>query len=100
MITAEQKPIDEIRGMMAPYRRVLVLGPGCKKCESLFDRAREVLEQMGQADVELEHVKDLDEITAYGPVVTPALVIYDQLVSSGRVPSHRSPRDILSRHLT
>lgn len=28
MITAEQKPIDEIRGMMTPYGRVLVLGCG------------------------------------------------------------------------
>jgi len=28
MITAEQKPIDEIREMIAPYKRVLVLGCG------------------------------------------------------------------------
>ena len=28
MITAEQKPIEEIRGMMAPYKRVLALGCG------------------------------------------------------------------------
>jgi len=28
MITAEQKPIEEIREMIAPYRRVLVLGCG------------------------------------------------------------------------
>lgn len=28
MITAEQKPLDEIRGTLTPYRRVLVLGCG------------------------------------------------------------------------
>jgi len=28
MITAEQKPMDEIRGMLAPYKRVLALGCG------------------------------------------------------------------------
>ena len=28
MITAERKPIDEIRAMIAPYKRVLVLGCG------------------------------------------------------------------------
>ena len=28
MITAEQKPIDEIREMIAPYRRILVVGCG------------------------------------------------------------------------
>ena len=28
MITAEQKPIDEIRGMIAPYKRILTLGCG------------------------------------------------------------------------
>ncbi len=30
MITAEQKPMDEIRGMIAPYKRILVLG--CASC--------------------------------------------------------------------
>lgn len=30
MITAEQKPIDEIREMIAPYRRILALG--CASC--------------------------------------------------------------------
>ncbi|MBW1732571.1 MAG: hypothetical protein DRH11_16865 [Deltaproteobacteria bacterium] len=30
MITAEQKPIDEIRKMIAPYKRILVLG--CASC--------------------------------------------------------------------
>jgi ferredoxin len=28
MITAEQKPMDEIRGMIAPHKRILVLGCG------------------------------------------------------------------------
>ncbi len=28
MITAEEKPIEEIREMMAPYKRILVLGCG------------------------------------------------------------------------
>jgi len=30
MITGEQKPIDEIREMIAPYKRILVLG--CASC--------------------------------------------------------------------
>ena len=30
MITAEQKPMDEIRAMIAPYKRILVLG--CNSC--------------------------------------------------------------------
>jgi len=30
MITAEQKPIEEIRGMIAPYKRILALG--CDSC--------------------------------------------------------------------
>jgi len=28
MITAEQKPIDEIREMIAPYKKILALGCG------------------------------------------------------------------------
>ncbi|HIJ41225.1 MAG TPA: hypothetical protein HPP90_09145, partial [Deltaproteobacteria bacterium] len=30
MITAEQKPVEEIREMIAPFKRILVLG--CASC--------------------------------------------------------------------
>lgn len=41
MITAEQKPIDEIREMIAPYKRILVLGCGSCVAECAAGGERE-----------------------------------------------------------
>ncbi len=42
MITAEQKPIDEIRKMIAPYRKLLVLGCGSCVAECAAGGEKEV----------------------------------------------------------
>ncbi len=42
MITAEQKPIDEIRKMIAPYKRLLVLGCGSCVAECAAGGEKEV----------------------------------------------------------
>ena len=75
---------------------VKVLGPGCPRCHELRERVFRVLTSMGLA-VELEEVKDLAEITARGVVVTPALIINDQVVCSGRVPSEAQIKGWLSQ---
>ena len=80
-------------------RRVLILGPGCRKCEALYERTTQVLQAMGRTDVRAEQVKDLDEITAFGPVVTPALVVDGSVVLSGRLPTETALRSLLTRHL-
>ena len=64
----------------------MVLGAGCAKCEALFDRAREVLTEMGQ-EAELLKVTDLQQMIAYGVFMTPALVIDGEIISTGGLPS-------------
>lgn len=64
---------------------VKVLGPGCAKCEKLFDEARKAVEQSG-TDATLIKVDKLDDIIAYGVMITPALVIDDMVRSTGKVP--------------
>lgn len=78
---------------------VRVLGPGCRRCDTLYERVARVLDEMDRADVGVEHVKDPDRILDYGPVLTPALIIDDLLVLSGRVPSEASLRELLGKHL-
>lgn len=87
----EPKPTDG--------HHVLVLGPGCKRCDALYEATARVLEEAGRSDVTLERVKHLDDIAEFGPILTPALVINDQLVLSGRVPSEGSLRKTIERHL-
>lgn len=64
---------------------VEVLGPGCRKCEKLYELVKEVTADCPERFT-ITHVKDLNQITAYGPVLTPALVIDGAVVSAGRVP--------------
>jgi len=64
-----------------------VLGPGCRKCERLYEIVQEVASAEGVGCFTVTHVKDLNQITAYGPILTPALVIDGAVVSAGRVPT-------------
>jgi hypothetical protein len=55
----------------------------------LAELTEAVVEDLELPDVHVKRVKKLDEIVAYGPMLTPALVIEGKLVSSGTVPSKR-----------
>jgi excisionase family DNA binding protein len=83
----------------AAAHRVLILGPGCRKCDALQSLAARVLQSMGRGDVVVERVKDLDDVAAFGPVLTPGLVVDGQLVLSGRVPNEVSLRKLLAERL-
>ena len=65
---------------------IKILGSGCANCKKLEAVAREAATQ---ANIEAEFVKvtDIKEIIAYDVIATPALVINDKVVSSGRLPA-------------
>lgn len=65
---------------------IRILGPGCVSCNRLEEIVRSVLDQKGIA-ADIEHVKDLDEIWRYGVMNTPALVINERVLCSGRLPT-------------
>jgi small redox-active disulfide protein 2 len=64
---------------------VKVLGPGCPNCDKLEQMLYTVMTAEGIAG-DVEHVKDLNKIAAYGMVATPALVINGEVKSVGRLP--------------
>jgi small redox-active disulfide protein 2 len=68
--------------------KIKVLGPGCAKCKKLFAETEKALAASG-VDAELEKVEKIDEIVAYGVMMTPALVIDGKVVTSGRVLSSK-----------
>lgn len=79
--------------------QVLVLGPGCQRCDALYDATVRVLAGAGLRDVRVERVKHLDDIVEYGPVLTPALVVDGRVVTAGRVPNDATLARMLQRHL-
>jgi small redox-active disulfide protein 2 len=65
--------------------QIKVLGAGCANCHSMEQRATEALAQLGD-DGMVELITDFAEISRYGVMSTPALVVDDRVVLSGRVP--------------
>jgi small redox-active disulfide protein 2 len=66
--------------------KIKVLGPGCAKCKKLYAEAEKAVAASGVA-ADLEKVEKIDEIVAYGVMMTPALVIDGKVVVSGRAAS-------------
>jgi small redox-active disulfide protein 2 len=67
---------------------IVVLGPGCARCNRLEQTVKQALTEMG-LPASVEHVTDIKEIAKYGFVSTPALVINGTIVSKGTVPSSK-----------
>ena len=64
---------------------IKILGGGCPKCERLESLVREAAGELG-VEATLTKVKEIDAIMAYDVVSTPALVIDEEVKSSGRIP--------------
>ncbi len=63
---------------------IKVLGTGCPKCKMLESNVRTALQETGTS-AEVVKVDKLHEIMEYDVMMTPALVIDDQVQSAGRV---------------
>jgi len=65
--------------------KVKILGTGCQKCRKLFSEAEKAVAASG-IEAEIEKVERIEDIMKYGVVMTPALVIDEEVKVSGRVP--------------
>ena len=64
---------------------IKILGTGCKKCQTLEAKVREVVQQ-NNIDAVVEKVTDLSEIMNYRIMMTPGLVIDEKVKSYGIIP--------------
>ena len=64
---------------------IKVLGPGCVNCEKLEKEVKDTLAELNIA-ADVQKVTDMNQITEHGVMMTPALVINDEVKVSGRVP--------------
>ncbi len=66
--------------------QIKILGTGCAKCQRLEQLTREVVAELG-VEAEFDHVRDMQAIMAYPVMTTPALVIDEEVMVFGRMPS-------------
>ena len=78
--------MSEIQTPSAKTLTVKILGPGCANCRRLEANTRSAVEQLHVSAV-IEKVEDIGDIMSYGIMRTPGLIVDDQVVISGRVPS-------------
>ena len=75
--------------------KVQILGSGCDKCEKLAANVREAAAKLG-LECEIEKVTDINEITAFGVMMTPALAIDGKVVSVGKVLSPEKAAELMT----
>jgi small redox-active disulfide protein 2 len=75
--------------------KIKVLGPGCANCVNLEKATRAAVAELG-IDAEIEKVTDYAAIAGYGIMSTPGLVVDEQVVLSGRVPTAAQVRELLA----
>lgn len=76
---------------------IKVLGTGCAKCKSLEKLTNEVITESG-ITATVEKVEDILKIMQFGVMSTPALVINQKVVLSGRLPSATELKEILLKN--
>jgi len=74
---------------------IKILGSGCDKCRSLEAAARAAVAEL-ELDAEFDEVTDPAEIASWGVMSTPALVVDDEVVLVGRVPTAADVKALLA----
>lgn len=75
---------------------IKVLGPGCPKCKTTHNNVLEALKQSG-LEAEVTKVEDIEEMMKYNVLVTPVLVIDEEIKIKGRVAQVNEIIDFLKK---
>lgn len=91
--TKEKKEISVKKdGVM----NVKILGSGCKNCLTLTENVKSALNDM-KIEANIEKVTDFKEISSYGILSTPGLVIDEKIVSYGKVLKSEDVKKIIEK---
>lgn len=75
-------------------KTIKILGTGCPKCKQMEAVVKEVVEQK-KYDATVIKVEDIAEIMQYNVLTTPVLVIDEEIIIKGRVPSKSEVEELL-----
>lgn len=72
---------------------IKVLGSGCPSCKTLYESVKSVVGD--NKDIKVEYITDITALLEAGIMSSPALVIDDDVVSVGRVPSEEEIKEYI-----
>jgi len=75
---------------------VQILGTGCAKCEKLKANAEEAVKQAG-IEATVEKITDINTITGFGVMMTPALAVDGEVKLVGKVPTPEQIAELLKQ---
>ena len=78
---------------------IVVLGSGCAKCNTLENHVKEALQLLSQ-DNKIIHITDFAQIAACGVMTTPALMINNNIISTGKVLTVAELQALLPQYLS
>jgi len=67
-------------------KKLIVLGPGCPRCDQLLRSTGQAAEELG-IEYHLEKLTDITKFSDFGLMMTPGLVVDGELKVQGKVPS-------------
>jgi len=76
-------------------KTIKVLGTGCKNCKKLAEDMKAAITDAG-LNVQFEYIDDIGRIMTMGVIATPAVIIDDKVVSSGRTLTKDEIKDLLN----
>ncbi len=74
---------------------ISILGTGCPNCVRLEKNTREAVELL-KLEALIEKITDIEAIMSYGIMSTPALVVDNKIICSGRVPDVEEIKSMLT----
>jgi small redox-active disulfide protein 2 len=76
-------------------KKLLVLGPGCPRCDQLLQATGQAAEELG-IEYHLEKVTDITKFADFGVMMTPGLVVDGEVKVQGKVPSVEDIKALLA----
>ncbi len=66
--------------------KVEVLGPGCKRCDQLYENAQNAVAELDSPEqIEVVKIADINYFAKMGVFMTPGLIIDGDVISTGKV---------------
>jgi len=76
---------------------IKIIGTGCPSCKQLYKMVQETVEEL-KTKCEIEYLTDIQKMVKLGVMQTPALMIDDEIVASGYIPTNRDLKEFIKKY--